>query len=115
MTSNHDLFINYNRKDLSMVHDSWFMVHESWIIQTAESSAFGVPLVLLWLSYGVLRRIRRAFEEGSKVIRRHTLIMNIDELNNKAGLVGPRTYIQEVMNISLVGTSKRLQTLDNAR
>ena len=34
----YDIFISYKRKSLSMVHDSWFMIYESWISQAVEPS-----------------------------------------------------------------------------
>lgn len=40
-------------------------------------SSFGVPLVLLWCSFGALAWIRSAFEEGLKVMRKYSLLMDI--------------------------------------
>ena len=70
---------------------------------------FGVPLVLLELSYRSLNWIRSAFEEGSKVMWRYTPLTNICALANETGLVAPRarfcrfalqrTYVHETMNL----------------
>ena len=57
------------------------------------------PFALLWLSYGALKWIRSAFEEGLKVMRRYALLRNVGLLPCKAYFVAPRTYVLEVMNI----------------
>ena len=57
------------------------------------------PLALLWLSYGALKWIRSAFEEGLKVMRRYTLLMNISLLVHEAGLVAQRDYYQHIEHI----------------
>ena len=62
--------------------------------------SFGFPLVFLWLSYRTLKWIRGAFEEGSKVMQRYTLLTDISPLPHKAYLLAPRTYVQESKNIS---------------
>ena len=62
------------------------------------SSSFGVPLVLLWLSYRALTWIRSAFEEGSKVIRRYTLLTDISPLPYEADLIAQRTYVMNNKN-----------------
>ena len=81
------------------------MIHESWIIQAAGSSVFGAPLVLLGSSYRAMMWIHSAFEEGSKVMRRYTLMTNISALAHEAGLVAPRTYFRGQMNTgSLIET-----------
>ena len=46
--------------------------------------SMSVPLVLLWLSYGALKWIRSAFEEGPKVMRRYA---------NRYKCIGPRSQI----------------------
>ena len=50
-------------------------------------ASFGVPLVLFWLSYGVLKWIRSVFEEGSKVMRNYTLLTDRSSLIYEIGLV----------------------------
>lgn len=42
--------------------------------------SFGMPLVLLWLSYGPFKWSRLAFDEGSKVMRRYTPLTNISSV-----------------------------------
>lgn len=38
-------------------------------------------------------------EEGTKVIRKYALFTNIGSSAHEVGLVAPRTYVQEAMNI----------------
>lgn len=88
MTNNHDIFISYKRKGLSLVHDSWFMVQESWLNQTAVTSSFSVPLVLLWLSYRALEWIRGKFD-GHEEKYAET---DISELSYEASLLDTNQY-----------------------
>ena len=70
--------------------------------EAAEPSAFGALLVLLWLSYGALKWIRSTFldepsgqaerEVGSKVVLRHTSLMDISLLACQVDLLAPRIY-----------------------
>lgn len=63
-------FRSYQRKS-RLAMNSW---------SCSNAVPFGVPLVLLWLSSGALKWIRGAFEEGSKVMWRYTLLMDINVL-----------------------------------
>lgn len=63
------------------------------------SSSFGVPLVLLWLSYKAMTWIRNAFEEGLKVMRKYSLFTNAGSLAHEACLLASLTHVQETMNI----------------
>lgn len=76
-------------------------------------STFGIPLLLLWLSYRALKWIRCAFEEGSKVMRRFTLFMNISFLLHDAKLFAPRTSVRETVNIGSVMRFRNNPCSDN--
>ncbi len=60
MKNNYNLFISHKRINLSTAN-CW-----SCIDMELPESSFGVPLVVLWLSYRTLAWIRSAFEQGSK-------------------------------------------------
>lgn len=110
MTYDNDIFRNYTRKNLPVANNCW-----SCFNAVLLRSSFGVPLVLLWLSYGTfslgqmsngslhtlplrenvgakkptLKWIRSAFEEGSKIMRRY--LTDISSSAHEAGLVTPRS------------------------
>ena len=117
MISKHDLFIGYKRKSQPTT------ICRSGSNVVLLQFTFGVPLVLLWLSYGILTWIRSPFldeprgrstlgrsrqkterEEDSKGIRKYTLLTNIGSLVREACLLAPRRYVHETMNIC--GTMK---------
>ena len=71
MTNYYDIFISDKRKDLPVAN-----CRPSSNVVLLRSS-FGVPLVLLWFSYGALIWTRSALEKGSKVMRRFRSLKNI--------------------------------------
>lgn len=71
ITNNNDMFIRYKSKSIPTAN-CWPCVN---VVLPKSSS--GVPLILVWLSYGVLTWGRSGFEEGSEVIRKYTLLTNI--------------------------------------
>ena len=113
MTEYYDIFINYKWKK-QLKTNCW-----SYSDVVRHRSSYNVPLLLPWLSFETLKWIRSAFldepsgrstfgrlqgkkaerEEGSKVTRRYTLLTDIGALAHEAGLVAPRTYVHEAMNI----------------
>ena len=68
MTNKYDIFINDKRKDQPAVN-YWPCSDEVYL-----RSFSTVPLVFLWISYGMLKGICCAFEEGLKVMRRYMLL-----------------------------------------
>ena len=93
MKNNFDTFIKYQRKNLSMIS---FRSYPNGVLLW---SSLGVPLVLLWLSIEALKWIRNAFIEDLKIMLRYTQLTNIGSLPHEAGLVAPRTYVHEAMNL----------------
>ena len=112
MANYYDMFMNYKRtsqttancwscsnKMLLSFRSADFMSRldkSSKLVCAHYTKSFlGEPLDLLWLSYRALRWIRSVFldgprgkaerEEGSKVMRRYTLLTNIGVLAYEAG------------------------------
>ena len=105
MTSNYDIFVNYKRKSVPIVN-FW-----SCSDGVCLRSSFGVPLILLWISYKTLKWIRSAFfeepsgrstsgrlfpkglkkakrEEDSKIMRSYMLLTNIGVLAYEVDMFG---------------------------
>lgn len=59
--------------------------------------SLGVPLILHCFSYKTLKRIRSAFKEGSKVMRRYTRLTNISALAHEAEFVAIQTNVLVTM------------------
>jgi hypothetical protein len=119
MTYKYDTEISYRKKSRPAAKcKSYFNVD-------LLRASFGVPLVLLWLSCGtfsisqmsneslftrsvrenvgakgsILKWIRSAHKEGSKNMRRYTQLTDISALAYEAGLLAPRRYVRETMNL----------------
>lgn len=93
MENIYDIFISYKRNRLPTANC------RSCSNVMLLRSSFGVPLVLLWLSYRVLKWIRGEFKEDLKIIRRYALLTNLCSLPHESSLHAPRTYVYEAMNI----------------
>lgn len=93
MINNYNIFINYKQKNLSTAN-CWFCSNVLLL-----RSSFGIPLVLLGLSYRVLKWIRSAFEERSKVMRRNMLFTNIGSSAHKASLMASLSYVWKTRSI----------------
>lgn len=118
MTYNYNIFISNKRKSRRAAKK-----YPCSNVVLLFRYSFGMPLVLLWLSYKALKRIRSAFlddpsgrstsgclflkglkkaerKDGLKVIQRYTLLTNIGSSAHEAGLVATRRYVWNTMNIS---------------
>lgn len=63
---------------------------------------FCFPLVLLGLSYGLVRWIRWAFKEVLKSMQRYMPLTGISVLAHEAVFVAPRTQVHETMNLGSI-------------
>lgn len=79
MTNDNNIIINYKQKGLPT--ESCWSCSDVVLFR----SSCGVPLVLLWLSYGTWKWIRSAFDE-CLVIRRYTMLTNIGSSAHEVGL-----------------------------
>ena len=82
MISDFDIFVNNKLKSPPIAH-RWHCF----------------DVFFFWLSIEALKWIRSAFENGSKVMRRFTLLMDISSSRNETGLVALRTYVWEAVNV----------------
>lgn len=64
--------------------------------------SFCLPLLLLGLSYGLVRWIRCAFKDVLKAMRRYMPLTGISVLAHEAGFVIPRTHVHETMNFGSI-------------
>lgn len=87
MTNNYDIFISDKRNSQQAVN-CWSCSNVVLL-----RSSFGVPLLLLWLSYGALKWIRSAFEENLKIMWRYTLLMAISALGHGTSIVASRARL----------------------
>lgn len=78
------------------------------IVPVIGEDTIAFPLTLLWLSYGTLKRIRCAFIEGLKVMRRYTLLADTSASIHQVGLFAPRTYVWETVSIGFISLSINL-------
>ena len=74
------VFISYQRK--------CFPIANCWSSSNVVliRSSFGVPLVLLWLSYRALKWFCCAFEEDSNIMRRYRLLTNLSGTNESRNI-----------------------------
>lgn len=76
------------------------MTKELVSIQKNEYKGLQLRSIALfpWLLYRLLK-FRSAFEEGLKVMRRYTLLTDSSALGHEVGLVAPKAYVHEAMNL----------------